>query len=106
MENPSLLTISNATTISDANNKEHDIAPRRCIGVPVSGNKVILSMDFKQIEQRVMAHCSNDKLLCQYLDDEANDFFETTAKQILGTSEKRKMVKAMVYRSRNPKWRC
>merc|ERR1712168_587082 len=54
-------------------------------------------MDFKQIEQRVIAHVSNDKLLCELLNDENNDFFEVTAKKILGSADQRKTIKSMVY---------
>lgn len=91
MEDPSLLTMSNDCEINGIL-----ISPRTCIGV-VGNSKILLSMDFKQIEQRVIAHVSNDKLLCQLLNDDQNDFFEVTAKKILGSKDKRKTIKAMVY---------
>ena len=100
MENPSLLTISNSFTLS-VSGQEKEISPRLAFSVKnrSNGRYKLLSVDFKQIEQRVIAHLSNDKLLIQYLSDEENDFFTTTAKKILGTSEasERKKIKAMVY---------
>jgi DNA polymerase I-like protein with 3'-5' exonuclease and polymerase domains len=75
MEDPSLLTISNDCDINGIT-----ISPRTCIKV-TEPSKILLSMDFKQIEQRVIAHVSDDKLLCQLLNDDKNDFFEVTAKK-------------------------
>ena len=99
MENPNLLTISNAFEY-----KNESICPRKVIGVNYhstkSKNLKLLSLDFKQIEQRTIAHLSNDSNLINLL-NQPTDFFENVAKQIFGktnySSEKRKQIKAMVY---------
>merc|ERR1711879_36257 len=91
MERPSLLTISNEMVISG-----QVIRPRDSIRS--SQNKSILSMDFKQIEQRVIAFLSKDVKLINLLNS-GEDFFTETAMQIFGagSGQNRRKTKALVY---------
>ena len=91
MEQPSLLTISNETIVNS-----QSIRPRDCIRA--GEGKTILSMDFKQIEQRVIAFLSQDKKLIDILNS-GEDFFTHTAREIfgVGSDQNRKKVKALTY---------